>query len=90
MARLTGWRALVALTVLVAIVLALPQARALLTVGMLGGVVLGALLILIRHQPPRGPRRGTPIVLFPRPVSPPPYFRGTSFSTRPLALSVTI
>ena len=64
-----GWRALPWLVVFAAILIGLPQARALLTAGLLGGVVLGAFLILIRHQAgPRGPRRGTPIVLFPRPV----------------------
>ena len=91
MAKLTGWRGLLLLAVLAAILIALPQARVLLTIGMSGGVVLGAFLILLRHQSgPRGPRRGTPIVLFPRPVAPPPYFRGTSFTTRPLGLSVTM
>jgi hypothetical protein len=57
----------VPIAVFVAILAALPQARALLTTGLLGGVVLGICLILARHQP--GPRRGTPITLFPRPVS---------------------
>ena len=90
MARLTGWRALMLLVVFAAILIALPEARALLTMGLLGGIVLGAILILIRHQGPRLPRRGTPIVLFPRPVSPPTYLRGASFSTRPLGLSVTM
>jgi hypothetical protein len=52
------------------ILVALPEARALLTAGILGGIVLGALLILIRHQSSSGPRRGTPIiVLFPRQVT---------------------
>ena len=67
---MSGWRGFLWIAALVVIVVALPQARALLTAGVLGGVVLGAFLILIRQQPgtPR-PRRGTPIVLFPRPVS---------------------
>jgi hypothetical protein len=64
---LTGWRGVPLLLVAAAIVVALPQARALVALGMLGGVVIGAFLILIRHQfPSNGPRRGTPIVLFPR------------------------
>ena len=65
-----GWRGAVLLVALAAILVALPEARALLTAGILGGIVLGVFLILIRQQagPPR-PRRGTPIVLFPRPVS---------------------
>jgi hypothetical protein len=88
MARLTGWRAFVLLAVLL---VGIPEARALITAGLLGGIVLGAILIYIRHQAgPRFPRRGTPIVLFPRPVSPPSYLRGTSFRTRPLGLSVTM
>ena len=62
-----GWRNLVPIAVFVAILAALPQARALLTAGLLGGVVIGICLILARHQ--SGPRRGTPITLFPRPVS---------------------
>lgn len=67
---MSGWRGFLWIAALLMIVVALPQARALLTAGVLGGVVLGAFLILIRQQPgtPR-PRRGTPIVLFPRPVS---------------------
>ena len=50
-----------------AILAALPQARAVLITGFLGGVVIGICLILARQQP--GPRRGTPITLFPRPVN---------------------
>lgn len=67
--RIAGWQGWLRLLALVAILAALPQARALLTAGLLGGGVLGVILILIRQQsgPPR-PRRGTPIVLFPRPV----------------------
>ena len=61
------WRNLVPIAVFVAILAALPQARALLTTGFLGGVVIGICLILSRQQ--AGPRRGTPITLFPRPVS---------------------
>ena len=61
-----GWRSLLVIAVFGAIVVALPQARALLTTGLLGGVVIGIVLILARQQP--GPRRGTPITLFPRPV----------------------
>ena len=90
MARLTGWRGLLLLAAFAAILITLPEARALLTMGVLGGIVLGVFLILIRHQGPRFPRRGTPIVLFPRPVSPPTYLRGASFRTRPLGLSVTM
>jgi len=78
---MSGWRGMLWLALVAAIVIALPQARALLTLGMLGGVVLGAFLILIRHYKPGGPRRGTPIVLFPRPVTPPSYIRGGSFIT---------
>ena len=62
-----GWRNLLPIAMFVAILVALPQARALLTTGFLGGVVLGICLILARQQP--GPRRGPPITLFPRPVS---------------------
>jgi hypothetical protein len=65
--RIGGWRGLPLIAVFVAILVALPQARALLTTGFLGGVVIGICLILTRQQP--GPRRGTPITLFPRPVS---------------------
>ena len=65
-----GWHGIILLVAFAAILIALPQARALLTAGMLGGVVLGVFLILVRQQPgPPRPRRGTPIVLFPRPVS---------------------
>lgn len=65
--RIGGWRGLPLIAVFVAILATLPQARALLTTGFLGGVVIGICLILARQQP--GPRRGTPITLFPRPVS---------------------
>lgn len=65
----TGWRGVPLLGIAVAIIVALPQARALVTAGLLGGVVIGAFLILIRHQSGTpGPRRGSPIVLFPRTV----------------------
>ena len=61
------WRGLPLLLVFFVILVALPQARMLLLTGFLGGVVIGILLILSRHQP--GPRRGSPITtLFPRPV----------------------
>jgi len=63
---LGGWRGLPLVFTFVAILVALPQARALLTTGFLGGVVIGVCLILARHQ--AGPGRGTPITLFPRPV----------------------
>jgi hypothetical protein len=64
-----GWRGLLLLGFLAVMLTLLPEARALLTLGVLGGIVLGVFLILIRHQPRNGPRRGTPIVLFPRPVT---------------------
>ena len=67
--RLSGWRGFLWLGAFVVIGAALPQARALLTAGVLGGIVLGVLLILIRHSGPPRTRRGTPIVLFPRPVT---------------------
>jgi hypothetical protein len=64
---LGGWRGAAKLGFFVLILAALPQARALLTAGLLGGIVIGAALILARHPiAPSGPRRGTPIVLFPR------------------------
>jgi len=67
---MTGWRGVPWIGIAIAIVVALPQARALIAVGLGGGVVLGAVLILIRHQGgPSGPRRGTPITLFPRTVN---------------------
>ena len=65
---MSGWRGLLCLALFVAILVTLPQARALLTAGCLGGIILGVFLIMIRQQP-SGPRRGTPIVLFPRPVT---------------------
>ena len=66
--RLGGWRGLPLLFSFVGILVVLPQARALLTTGLLGGVVIGVCLILARHQ--AGPGRGTPITtLFPRPVA---------------------
>ena len=67
---MNGWHGIIVLVAFAVILVALPQARALLTAGLAGGIVLGVFLILIRQQagPPR-PRRGTPIVLFPRPVS---------------------
>ena len=64
-----GWRGAPLLGIAVALVVALPQARALVAGGVTGGTVIGVLLILSRHRfGPRGPRRGTPITLFPRPV----------------------
>lgn len=66
---LHGWRSAPMLAVFVLILASLPQARALLTYGILGGIVIGAALILARHPVgPQGPRRGTPIVLFPRSI----------------------
>ena len=62
----TGWRGLPWLAAFVVILVAVPQARTLMAGGILGGIVIGALLILIRHQSGSGPRRGTPVVLFPR------------------------
>ena len=59
-----GWRGAPMMGLFVLILAGLPQARALLTAGIL---VIGAMLILARHPiGPPGPRRGTPIVLFPR------------------------
>jgi hypothetical protein len=69
---LTGWRGLPMLAFFALFLIALPQARALVAAGLAGGVVLGGLLILIRHHSgSSGPRRGTPIVLFPRRVEVP-------------------
>ena len=65
--NLGGPRGLPLLAIFVAKVVGLPPARALLTAGLLGGVVIGVMLILARQQP--GPRRGTPITLFPKPVN---------------------
>jgi hypothetical protein len=63
----TGWRGVPLLGVAAAITVALPQARAILAAGLMGGIVIGATLIIARHQfGSSGPRRGTPIVLFPR------------------------
>jgi hypothetical protein len=67
---MTGWRGLFWLFAVALILIALPQARALVAAGLSGGVVIGAFLILMRHQSsPGGPRRGTPITLFPRTVN---------------------
>ena len=64
-----GWRSAPMLGIFVLILAGLPQARALLTAGLLGGIVIGAALILARHPvKPSGPRRGSPIVLFPRTI----------------------
>jgi hypothetical protein len=66
---ITGWRGVPLLGVAAAITVALPQARAILVAGFSGGIVIGAALIIARHQfRSSGPRRGTPIVLFPRTV----------------------
>lgn len=65
----SDWRNLAWLAAFVAILVTVPQARTLLAGGILGGVVIGVFLILMRHQSGSGPRRGTPIVLFPHPVS---------------------
>ncbi len=62
-----GWRGVPLLGVAAAITIALPQARAILAAGLMGGMVIGAALIIARHKfGSSGPRRGTPIVLFPR------------------------
>ena len=60
----SGWRGAAWLGVAVAIFLALPEARALVTAGVLGGIVIAAVLILLRQATGSGPRRGTPIALF--------------------------
>jgi hypothetical protein len=65
----SGWRGTAWLAVAAGIFLTLPEARALVTTGFLGGIVIAAVLILIRHRGSSGPRRGTPIVLFPREVN---------------------
>jgi hypothetical protein len=61
---LSGWRGHIWLAIAALIFAALPEARALVTAGFLGGVVIAGFLILIRHGGSSGPRRGTPIVLF--------------------------
>jgi hypothetical protein len=67
---MNGWRGAFWLGAVILILVVLPQARALVAAGFAGGVVIGAFLILIRHQGgPSGPRRGTPITLFPRTVN---------------------
>ena len=67
---MSGWRGAFWLGAAVVILVALPQARVLIAAGLAGGVVIGAFLILIRHQGgPSQPRRGTPITLFPRTVN---------------------
>lgn len=74
----SGWRGAVLLGMFLAIVIGLPEARALLIKGVLGGIVIGVFLILIRHHPgPWLPRRGTPIVLF-APDQRPVAARGTT------------
>jgi len=69
-AATAGWRGVLWLGFALAILVALPQARALVAAGLAGGLVIGAFLILMRYQGGSGtPRRGTPITLFPRTVS---------------------
>ena len=65
-----GWRSAPFLILFLVIVVLVPQARVLLTAGFLGGVVLGAALIIARRRigSPRPPQ-GRLIVLFPRPVN---------------------
>lgn len=62
----SGWRGAALLGLVAGIVVVLPEARALVTAGILGGIVIAAFLILLRHGTGSGPRRGTPIVLFRR------------------------
>jgi hypothetical protein len=65
-----GWRSVLWLCLGLLIVVLVPQVRVLLTAGFLGGVVLGGSLIIARREfSGPGPRRGTPIVLFPRPAN---------------------
>ena len=68
---MSGWRGSVWLLVGAAIFIALPEARALVIAGLLGGVVIAGVLIYIRRgRGASGPGRGTPIVLFrPEPVA---------------------
>jgi hypothetical protein len=64
-----GWHDTPMLAIFILLVAGVPQARAMLIAGMLGGIVIGAALILARHPlGPSGPRRGTPVMLFPRRV----------------------
>ena len=65
---ISGVRGWPILAIFLAIVVALPEARTLLAYGFAGGVVIGAMLILLRRQY-GGPGRGTPITLFPREVT---------------------
>jgi len=65
----SNWRGGPWLVIFLGIIIALPQARALVAGGILGGIVIGAALILLRRASrPSGPRRGTPITLFTQPV----------------------
>ena len=66
--EISGVRGWPILAIFLAIVAALPEARTLLAYGLSGGVVIGAVLILLRRQH-GGPGRGTPITLFPRDVT---------------------
>lgn len=69
MEKLRGWHGAFLLVALAAIIATLPEARALLVAGVIGGAILGVFLILIRQKSGPRPRRGSPIiVLFPRPV----------------------
>ena len=66
---LRGFRSVPVWVVFLLVVGLVPQARILLTAGFTGGLVIGAALIIARHKVgSNGPRRGSPIVLFPRPV----------------------
>jgi hypothetical protein len=66
---MSGWRGVPWLLVVAVITMALPEARAIIFTGLMGGVIIGAFLISVRHKyGSSGPRRGSPIVLFPRPV----------------------
>jgi hypothetical protein len=67
---LRGFRSVPVWVVFLLVVALVPQARILLTAGFMGGLVIGAALIIARHKfGSSGPRRGSPIVLFPRPVT---------------------
>lgn len=60
-----GGLGLVATAVLMTVVL--PEARWLLVLGAAGGVMLGAVMVLMRrHHTPRGPSGADPTILFVR------------------------
>jgi len=65
-----GWRSVLWPGLGLLIVVLVPQVGVLLTAGFLGGVLVGASLIVARREF-RGPGSGggTPIVLFPRPAN---------------------